>query len=62
MFVVVGAISNFIDRIWYGAVIDFIDFGFGSWRWPMFNLADVYVVIGVGGIILKGFLWNGSRE
>ena len=38
-----GAIGNLIDRIVYGAVIDFIDFGF----WPSFNLADTALVIGV---------------
>ncbi|MGI6487666.1 MAG: signal peptidase II [Syntrophothermaceae bacterium] len=37
-----GAAGNFIDRIWHGQVIDFIDFGF----WPVFNLADCAIVVG----------------
>ncbi len=48
-----GAVGNLIDRLRLGGrVIDFIDFGLGSWRWYTFNLADAWVVIGV--IILLG--------
>lgn len=50
-----GAISNFIDRIYYGAVVDFIDFYAGSWHWPTFNIADACIVIGIVGIIIRGF-------
>jgi len=56
-FVFSGAISNFFDRIYYGAVIDFIDFHVSQWHWPVFNVADAFIVIGIGGIILRGFLW-----
>ena len=42
-----GAIGNIIDRIYLGEVVDFIDEGWGSLRWPIFNLADSYVTIGV---------------
>ncbi len=41
-----GAISNLLDRIIYGAVIDFISIGIKNLRWPTFNLADVGIVIG----------------
>jgi len=44
--ILTGAISNILDRLMFGCVIDFIDLGF----WPVFNLADVYITI--GGIIL----------
>ncbi|MBI4153349.1 signal peptidase II [Candidatus Woesearchaeota archaeon] len=44
-----GAISNIIDRIAYGSVIDFIDFHF----WPAFNIADSAVTIGVAAIIVS---------
>lgn len=43
-----GAIGNIIDRVVLGAVVDFIDVGF----WPVFNLADTAIVIGVGLVIL----------
>jgi signal peptidase II len=39
-----GAIGNIIDRIFLGEVVDFIDMGF----WPVFNIADMAIVIGVG--------------
>lgn len=51
--VLAGACSNIIDRLWYGAVIDFIEFYLGSWSWPVFNLADTMVVLGVGWILLQ---------
>jgi len=42
-----GAIGNLIDRILYKEVIDFIDFHFGSYHWPAFNIADSCITIGV---------------
>jgi len=38
-----GAIGNFIDRIRQGYVTDFADIGIGSWRWYVFNIADMAV-------------------
>lgn len=43
-----GAIGNFINRIWTGSVIDFLNFSF----WPNFNLADTYLTIGALILIL----------
>jgi signal peptidase II len=37
-----GALSNIIDRLYYGCVIDFIDLKF----WPVFNIADIYITVG----------------
>ena len=42
-----GAIGNLIDRIRMGEVIDFIDMGIGNHRWPVYNLADVYITVGM---------------
>ena len=42
-----GAAGNLIDRIRYGLVIDFFDFRI----WPVFNIADIAIVVGVGCII-----------
>jgi len=49
-----GAIGNLIDRFAYGRVIDFIDIGVGDTRWPVFNIADSGVTIGM--IILISFV------
>ena len=47
-----GAIGNVIDRIVYGHVIDFLDFHWGGWHWPAFNVADSAIVGGAGLLIL----------
>ena len=43
-----GIFGNLIDRILYGHVIDFLDFHFGSYIYPTFNLADSAICVGVG--------------
>ena len=43
-----GALGNVVDRMRYRAVTDFLDFYVGSAHWPAFNMADVFVVGGVG--------------
>lgn len=48
-----GALGNLIDRIRFGAVIDFIDWHVGDWHWPAFNFADVCIVVGVCLYILN---------
>lgn len=42
-----GAVGNLIDRIRFGAVIDFLDFYIGSYHWPAFNVADSSICVGV---------------
>lgn len=48
-----GALGNLVDRVMYGFVIDFIDFGF----WPAFNVADSAVTIGIILLIVYCFNW-----
>ena len=45
-----GILGNLFDRCFNGYVIDFLSFKFGSYYFPIFNFADVFIV--VGGIIL----------
>jgi signal peptidase II len=42
-----GAIGNVIDRVRFGAVVDFLDFYIGMYHWPAFNIADSAICIGV---------------
>lgn len=53
--VVSGAIGNLIDRIVFGAVVDFVYFHVGSFSWYVFNLADVWIVAGVAGLLYDSF-------
>lgn len=48
-----GALSNLIDRIRFGRVIDFLDLYFRGYHWPAFNLADSAIVVGAGFLILQ---------
>lgn len=57
-----GGIGNLIDRIFRGAVIDFIDVGYKTvYRWPTFNIADSCVFIGVG-IFIFSMLFNKKNK
>ncbi len=47
-----GAIGNLIDRIWFGVVTDFVLWHYQDHEWPVFNVADVALVIGVGLMFL----------
>ena len=48
-----GAVGNLIDRVQYGFVIDFIDVHVNSFYWPVFNLADSFIFLGVAFIIFE---------
>ena len=51
-----GAIGNLIDRLRFGSVVDFLDFYFGSYHWPAFNVADSAITVGVGLFMLGTLL------
>jgi signal peptidase II len=51
-----GAAGNVIDRIRFGAVVDFLDFHVGALHWPAFNVADSAICIGVAAMLLDGLL------
>ena len=50
-----GALGNLFDRIFYKAVPDFIDFHINSFHWFIFNLADIFITLGVFSMILAEF-------
>ena len=60
MMILGGAIGNVFDRIFYKAVPDFIDFHLENFHWFIFNIADVFISIGVLILILFEFI--GSRK
>jgi signal peptidase II len=57
-----GAVGNIVDRLAWGAVIDFIHVFWGSWSWYIFNVADIGVTVGVAFMVLDGFFDKGEEE
>mgnify|MGYP001440069884 FL=1 len=53
--IVGGALGNFYDRIVFNAVPDFIDLHYKNFHWFTFNLADIFITLGVFIFLLKGF-------
>ncbi len=51
-----GAVGNVIDRVRFGAVVDFIDVHAYGWHWYVFNVADSAIVIGVGLLLADALL------
>ena len=48
-----GILGNFIDRVVRDGVVDYIGFQFGNYQFPIFNIADMAIVIGVGLVLLE---------
>ena len=57
-----GALGNLYDRIFYKAVPDFIDFHIADFHWFIFNIADVFITIGVFIMILFEFIGNNKNK
>ena len=53
--IIAGIIGNSIDRIWRGAVVDFLDFQVAGHHWPAFNVADSAICVGVGIYLISSF-------
>ena len=53
-----GAIGNLYDRVFFKAVPDFIDFHIGEFHWFIFNVADIFICLGVFFMILSEFIGN----
>lgn len=50
-----GAAGNLLDRLIYGYVIDFLDFHVGGFHWPVFNIADSALTVGIFLLLFKTF-------
>ena len=56
MIILGGSLGNLFDRIYYNAVPDFIDINLGSFHWFVFNVADIFISIGIICLILSEFI------
>ena len=62
LLILAGGIGNLIDRIFRGAVVDFIDVGYKEvYRWPAFNVADSCVCIGIGLFVISVLFFNKKK-
>ena len=59
-FVIGGALGNLYDRIVYGYVIDFIEIHYNNFYWPIFNIADVAISIGI--ILLLYSMFSNNKK
>ena len=57
-----GAIGNFYDRLIYKAVPDFIDFHVGNFHWFIFNVSDIFITMGVLGLIIFELTHNNKKN
>ena len=57
-----GALGNVFDRIVYKAVPDFIDFHVGNFHWFIFNIADIFITLGVIFMIMLEFINNKENK
>ena len=57
-----GSLGNLYDRILYASVPDFIDFHIGEFHWFIFNVADIFITIGVIFMILLEFFDNNKKN
>lgn len=63
VFILGGAVGNLIDRVTTGQVVDFLDLHYETWHWPVFNLADSAISIGVVLLLVDALFCNhGSSE
>ena len=53
-----GSFGNLFDRLYYGSVPDFIDFHIGNFHWFIFNIADIFITVGIICLILAELLYK----
>jgi signal peptidase II len=56
-----GAIGNVWDRVTLGYVIDFLDFYYGDWHWPAFNVADSAITVGAVMLVIDALFLEKAR-
>lgn len=59
--VIAGAFGNIIDRLRFGAVVDFLDFHAFGWHYPAFNIADSAIVLGIAFVMVDSIFFEPKR-
>jgi signal peptidase II len=62
LMIVGGALGNLHDRIFFNAVPDFIDFHVGNFHWFIFNVSDIFITLGVIGMIILEVVENKTEK
>ena len=62
MMILGGALGNVVDRIIYKAVPDFIDFHVGNFHWFIFNVSDIFITLGVIGMVILELIDNSKKN
>jgi signal peptidase II len=62
LFILGGALGNLFDRVYFSAVPDFIDFHIGNFHWFIFNVADIFITIGVICLIYAEIFFNKKKD
>tara|TARA_B100001059_G_C17412490_1_gene369141 strand:+ start:60 stop:551 length:492 start_codon:yes stop_codon:yes gene_type:complete len=62
LFVFAGSIGNLFDRIYYSAVPDFIDFHIKGFHWFVFNIADIFITLGIICLIFDEIFINNKKN
>lgn len=60
--IVGGALGNVVDRLRFGAVVDFLDVHAGGWHWPAFNVADSAITVGVAVLVVDAVLRDRGKR
>ena len=62
LMIVGGALGNLHDRFFFNAVPDFIDFHIGNFHWFIFNVADIFITVGVISMIISELINNNKQK
>ena len=62
LFVLGGSLGNLFDRVYYSAVPDFIDFHIRDFHWFVFNVADIFITLGIICLILEEIFINNKKD
>ncbi|AKU63046.1 hypothetical protein ADJ80_04400 [Aggregatibacter aphrophilus] len=57
-----GALANMVDRAYNGFVVDFFDFYWRDWHYPVFNVADIAICVGAGLLAIDAFKNNNDKK